>query len=107
MKKIIAFTDQVTQCECCGKSGLKGTFCVEIDGIEVYYGSTCAHKKHGLNKDILNVAKAPKGLYNQLAFIQDVEHIRLINIINTSPLFSPERSEAIIKNKALRETYKY
>jgi ribosome-binding protein aMBF1 (putative translation factor) len=49
-KKIIAFTDSVNECDCCGKSGLKGTFCVEIDGNEFYYGSTCAFKKHGFDK---------------------------------------------------------
>lgn len=49
-KKIIGFTDSVNECDCCGKSGLKGTFCVEIDGNEFYYGSTCAFKKHGFEK---------------------------------------------------------
>lgn len=49
-KKIIAFTDSVNECDCCGKSGLKGTFCVEIDGNEFYYGSTCTFKKHGFIK---------------------------------------------------------
>jgi len=49
-KKIIAFTDNVTDCDCCGKSNLKGTFCVEINGNEFYYGSTCAFKKHGFDK---------------------------------------------------------
>lgn len=50
-RKIIAFTDSVNECECCGKKGLKGTFCVEIDGSEFYYGSTCAFKKHGFEKN--------------------------------------------------------
>ena len=49
-KKIIAFTDSVNECDCCGKSGLKGTFCVSIDGNEFYYGSICAFKKHGFDK---------------------------------------------------------
>jgi hypothetical protein len=53
-KKIIAFTDSVNECDCCGKSGLKGTFCVEIDGNEFYYGSTCAFKKHGFDKKDIN-----------------------------------------------------
>lgn len=44
MKKVIGFTDSVTTCECCGKKDLKGTFCLEIDGVELYYGSTCAVK---------------------------------------------------------------
>lgn len=49
-KKIIGFTDSVNECDCCGKTGLKGTFCVEINGEELYYGSTCAFKKHGFAK---------------------------------------------------------
>jgi hypothetical protein len=49
-KKIIAFTDSVNECDCCGKKGLKGTFCVEIEGNEFYFGSTCAFKKHGFEK---------------------------------------------------------
>jgi ribosome-binding protein aMBF1 (putative translation factor) len=49
--KIIGFTDSVTECECCGKSELKGTYCIEIDGVELYYGSTCAFKSHGISKE--------------------------------------------------------
>lgn len=50
MIKVIAYTDSVNQCECCGKSNLKGTFCVDIDGVERYFGSTCAFKKHGVSE---------------------------------------------------------
>ena len=49
-KKIIAYTDSVNECDCCGKKGLKGTFCVEIECNEFYFGSTCAFKKHGFEK---------------------------------------------------------
>lgn len=52
MEKIIGYTDQINECECCGKSKLKGTFCLEIDGVERYYGSTCAFKKHITTKEI-------------------------------------------------------
>lgn len=51
MKKIIGYTDSVTECECCGKKELKGTFCIEIDGEEFYYGSVCAFKSHGVTED--------------------------------------------------------
>ena len=47
--KIIGFTDKVNECDCCGKTELKGTYCISIDGNEFYYGSTCATKK-GVNK---------------------------------------------------------
>lgn len=45
---IIGFTDSVNTCECCGKTELKGTYCIILDGIELYYGSVCAFKSHGL-----------------------------------------------------------
>lgn len=51
MKKIIGFTDQITECECCGKTNLKGTYCLEIDGSELYYGSSCAFKTHGITQE--------------------------------------------------------
>lgn len=51
MKRIIGFTDSINVCECCGKANLKGTYCIELDGEELYYGSTCAFKNHGLSID--------------------------------------------------------
>ncbi len=51
MKQIIGFTDQITDCECCGKSNLKGTFCLLVDGVEKYFGSSCTFKKHTINSD--------------------------------------------------------
>jgi recombinational DNA repair protein (RecF pathway) len=48
--KILGFTDSVNECDCCGKTGIKGTFAVSIEGNEFHYGSTCAHKKHGFSK---------------------------------------------------------
>ena len=43
--KIIGFTDKVNECDCCGRTNLKGTYCINIDGNELYYGSSCATKK--------------------------------------------------------------
>lgn len=51
MKVIIGYTDSVTECECCGKVDLKGTYCINLDGEELYYGSTCAFKVHGVTED--------------------------------------------------------
>lgn len=48
--KIIGFTDSVNECDCCGKIGLKGTYCIEIDGNEFYYGSVCAQKNTGVSE---------------------------------------------------------
>ena len=58
MKRIIGYTDSITECECCGKTELKGTYCIELDGIELYYGSTCAFKAHGLTTDEQKELKA-------------------------------------------------
>jgi hypothetical protein len=40
--KIIGFTDKVNDCDCCGRSNLKGTYCISIDGVELYFGVSCA-----------------------------------------------------------------
>lgn len=57
MKTIIGYTDSVNECECCGKTDLKGTYCLEIDGMELYYGSVCAFKDHGISLDDQKAAK--------------------------------------------------
>jgi hypothetical protein len=47
MHKIIGTDDSVNACECCGKSNLKFTFAVEVDGEVLHYGSTCVTKWTG------------------------------------------------------------
>lgn len=51
MKTIIGYTDSVNECDCCGKTELKGTFCIDLDGVELYYGSVCAFKTHGVSDE--------------------------------------------------------
>jgi len=58
MTTIIGYTDSITECECCGKVDLKGTYCLDIDGEEFYYGSVCAFKNHGLTTDEQKEMKA-------------------------------------------------
>jgi len=49
MTKIFGWTDEVTACDCCGKSDLSGTFCVELDdGAQVHYGSVCVKRNTGI-----------------------------------------------------------
>jgi len=48
---IIGYTDSINECDCCGKTELKGTYCIDLDGVELYYGSVCAFKSHGLTND--------------------------------------------------------
>lgn len=57
MTRIIGYTDSISECECCGKVDLKGTYCLEIDGEEFYYGSVCAFKNHGISYDDQKEAK--------------------------------------------------
>lgn len=46
--KIFGWTDEVTACDCCGKSDLSGTFGVELErGDLVHYGSTCVVRNLG------------------------------------------------------------
>ncbi len=65
MTTIIGFTDEITSCACCGKSNLKGTYAVEVEGLLTYFGSTCAFKKHGVAKDEMKKADS---LYSKLKF---------------------------------------
>lgn len=57
MKKI-AFTDSVTTCECCGRTELKGTYCVLVDDNEYYLGSSCAQKKGFSKADVKDALTA-------------------------------------------------
>lgn len=48
MKTVKGYTDSINECDCCGKTNLKGTFLlVDEFNNEFYYGSTCAKNKHG------------------------------------------------------------
>lgn len=40
-------TDEVTACDCCGKSNLKSTVVFDVAGEIVHYGSTCAARHTG------------------------------------------------------------
>jgi hypothetical protein len=40
-------TDEVTTCDCCGKSNLKSTVVFDVAGEIVHYGSTCAARHTG------------------------------------------------------------
>lgn len=43
----LGFTDEVTSCDCCGKTDLKGTYCIENlqTGDIMYFGCVCAAKR--------------------------------------------------------------
>lgn len=46
--QVLGWTDEVTVCDCCGKSNISGTFGVETDAGDVlHYGSVCVNKVYG------------------------------------------------------------
>lgn len=48
-KKILGFTDEITECDCCGKADLKGTYAVSLNDFISYFGSVCAFKVHAIS----------------------------------------------------------
>jgi hypothetical protein len=59
MNKMLGTDDSVNACDCCGKTGLKFTFAVEIESGEVvHYGSTCVTRHTG---------KTPANIANEIA----------------------------------------
>lgn len=47
-KRIVEFCEEITSCDCCGKSDLKGTYLVLLNDSPNYYGSVCAFKIQGV-----------------------------------------------------------
>lgn len=70
--KIIGFTDTVKDCDCCGKSDLKGTYAIEIEGNEFYYGSVCASK--AINVDVKEI----KAEVSKIKLSNDIESEMII-----------------------------
>ncbi len=54
MIKVLGINDAVNSCDCCGKSNLKSTVIVSIDGVVFHYGSTCAARNLNISKLVLN-----------------------------------------------------
>lgn len=48
MFKILGTDDSVNACDCCGKSNLKSTVVVDVDGEILHYGSICATGHTGM-----------------------------------------------------------
>jgi ribosome-binding protein aMBF1 (putative translation factor) len=47
MQTILGTDDAVNTCDCCGKTNLKFTFAVDVDGEVLHYGSVCVRKWTG------------------------------------------------------------
>lgn len=49
MHKIMGWVEEITVCDCCGKSDLSGTFAVKTeDGSIIHYGSVCVKRNTGI-----------------------------------------------------------
>ena len=49
-KNFLGYSDEITVCGCCGKTNLKGTYAIEIEGLGlVFYGSSCVQKTFDLS----------------------------------------------------------
>lgn len=92
MKTIIGYTDSINECDCCGKKELKGTYCIDLDGVELYYGSVCAFKNHGLSmedqkelKSIFNKKQKNQKLYDlHILPVKEKLRVRLENAFTTN-----------------------
>lgn len=74
--KVLGFTDEVTVCDCCGKSNLSGTFGIETDGGEiVHYGSVCVNKVYGAKK-----GKQIRSLARHVQTVKSVSWERAIDL---------------------------
>lgn len=51
--RIIGYDDSINTCDCCGKSNLKLTVVVEIDGEIMHYGTTCATRRTGMSHRVI------------------------------------------------------
>lgn len=59
--KNLGFTEEVTSCDCCGRTDLKGTYCIENleTGAIMYYGCVCAaHRMKWSKKEFTTRYKA-------------------------------------------------
>jgi len=81
MFKILGTDDAVNTCDCCGKTNLKATVIVEVNGEILHYGSVCATRHTGLNSKEIKVAIQTevdgRKLAAQKAYRNSREHIAM------------------------------
>jgi len=78
MTTIIGYTDSISECDCCGKKELKGTYCVDVDGMEFYFGSVCAFKSHGLSIESQKELRKSftKDKKNKMLYVKHIQPIK-------------------------------
>lgn len=104
----ITWTKDVTVCAECGRDELKGTFRIDLDAGAQYFGSSCAKKQFGYNKETLSDAKSKLNIdYNQVAFGLDQRQIDInIEYQNTNIRDVKKLKELSNLLGEIREEYK-
>ena len=89
--KVLGITDSVNICDCCGKSGLERTVGIELNnGDIVYYGTTCATKKHGVStglKTLVKISQMVKASRNMRDFLAFTKRYGFGNAKVLSPIY--------------------
>ena len=77
---ILGTDDSVTTCDCCGKSNLKSTIIVSVDGEVMHYGSTCATRHTGMRHPeiarALQTVEANKIAAARAEFMKSTEYLQ-------------------------------
>lgn len=91
MIKILGTDDAVNTCDCCGKSGLKSTVIVDVDGEVMHYGSVCATRHTKLTareiKTAIQSEQDGRVIAAQKEFKASVEHAAHVAIMNRAHTF--------------------
>lgn len=88
--RIIGFTDSINECDCCGKTELKGVYVIadELDN-ELYFGRICGAKAAKIdvktlentiktiktNKELENAVKNAKSKYDECKIIKSLNRL--------------------------------
>lgn len=81
MKRILALTDSVTTCDCCGRTNLKATYAVTDDlGGEFYYGTTCIKRNLGYSKEDIQKDLNETKNFAQNEASQKSDQIKALNL---------------------------
>ena len=77
---ILGTDDSVNTCDCCGKTGLKSTVIVDVQGEVFHYGSTCATRHTGMKPGAITRAIADRAARQaaaiEAAYLATPEHAR-------------------------------
>lgn len=102
LKRILALTDSVTTCDCCGRENLKNTYAVTDDmGGEFYYGTTCVKRNLGYTKEEIqrDLNKTINMAQNEYEFEKKSITIQNLNMIEEKKEYKKLRQQIADKYK--------